>query len=102
MLLFTQVNAFWGIPVLILLGLFLYAPNPILLTVVNSTVTEHKTFINGVYFTINFLLNAIMVMVVGWIADRIGLETTYKLSVIGGFLAIPFIWSMKKSIYSEF
>ncbi len=96
----TQVNAYWGIPILLILGAFLFAPNPILLTVVNNTHTEHKTFINGLYFTVNFLLNAVMVMVIGWMADRIGLELSYQLSVIGGILAIPFIWTMRKDAYS--
>ena len=100
MFIFTQVNAFWGIPVLIVLGLFLFAPNPVLLTVVNEIETDHKTFINGTYFTINFLLNAVMVLIMGWIADRIGLDMAYKFSIIGGVLAIPFIWSMKKESYS--
>jgi len=96
---FTQVEGVWGIPLLIIIGIFLFAPNPVLLSVVNNTKTSHKTFINGLYFTINFLLNAIMVMFVGWLADRIGLDLTYKLSVIGGVLAIPFIWSMKSETY---
>jgi FSR family fosmidomycin resistance protein-like MFS transporter len=101
MFLFTQLDPIWGIPVLIVLGIFLFAPNPILLTVVNSTDTPNKTFINGIYFTINFFLNSLMVMVMGFIADRLGLDTAFKLSVIGGIVAIPFIWTMKKDGYSE-
>lgn len=98
---FTQVNPLLGIPILILLGVFLFAPSPILLTVVNSTKGPNKTFVNGVYFTINFLLNSLMVMVMGFLADRLGLNMAYKLSVLGGLLAIPFIWNMKKEGYSE-
>ncbi len=99
MLLFTQVNAFWGIPVLIILGIFLFAPSPVILSVVNNVKTKHLTFINGLYFTINFLLNAIMVMIIGWIADRIGLETAFLISVIIGMAAIPFIWSLDEEAY---
>jgi len=101
MLIFTQVSVFWGIPVLILLGIFLFAPGPVLLSVVNSSKTANLTFLNGVYFTINFLLNAIMVMIMGWIADHIGLSNTYLLAVAIGILAIPFIWKMRKESYSE-
>ena len=101
MFLFTQLGPIWGIPVLIVLGIFLFAPNPILLSVVNNTKTDNKTFINGIYFTINFLLNSVMVMVMGFIADRLGLDMAYKLSVIGGIASIPFIWTMKKDGYSE-
>jgi len=96
MLLFTQVNVFWGIPVLIVLGVILFAPSPVILSVVNNTKTKHLTFINGMYFTINFLLNAIMVMVMGKIADGIGLELAYLISVGIGMAAIPFIWSLKE------
>jgi len=101
MLLFTQLDPVWGIPVLIVLGIFLFAPSPILLSVVNNTKTDNKTFVNGIYFTINFLLNSLMVMVMGFIADKLGLDTAYKLSVFGGIIAIPFIWTMKRDGYSE-
>jgi len=96
MLLFTQVNAFWGIPVLVILGIVLFAPSPIILAVVNNSKTRHLTFINGLYFTINFLLNAVMVMIMGKIADAIGLDLAYLISVIIGMAAIPFIWSLKE------
>jgi len=101
MALFTQLDPIYGIPVLLILGVFLFAPNPILLAVVNNTDGPNKTFINGIYFTINFLLNAVMIMIMGFIADRIGLAMTYKISVLGGIAAIPFIWSMKKGSYTE-
>lgn len=100
MFLFTQLDPLYGIPVLLVLGVFLFAPNPILLTVVNSIDSPNKTFINGIYFTINFLLNSVMVMIMGFIADRIGLNLTYQLSVFGGIAAIPFIWRMKKTSYT--
>ena len=96
MLLFTQVNVFWGIPVLIVLGIALFAPSPVILSVVNNSKTKHLTFINGMYFTINFLLNAVMVMLMGWIADSIGLDMAYLISVVIGLAAIPFIWSLKE------
>lgn len=96
MLLFTQVGAVWGIPVLIVLGLFLFAPSPVILSVVNNVNSRHLSFVNGVYFTINFLLNAIMVMVMGKIADLIGLHTAYLISVAIGFIAVPFIWTLKE------
>ena len=99
MLLFTQVNAIWGIPVLIVLGVFLFAPSPVILSVVNNVKSKHLTFINGLYFTINFLLNAVMVMVIGWIADKIGLDLAYLISVIIGMAAIPFIWSLNEEKY---
>jgi FSR family fosmidomycin resistance protein-like MFS transporter len=101
MLVFTQVSVGWGIPLLILTGIFLFAPGPVLLSVVNSSRTEHLTFLNGVYITINFFLNALMVMIIGWIADLIGLKNTYLLSVGIAFLAIPFIWRMKKESYTD-
>ncbi len=101
MTLFTLLDPIYGIPVLLILGLFLFAPNPILLAVVNNTDGPNKTFVNGIYFTVNFLLNAVMIMIMGFIADRIGLPLTYKISVLGGVVAIPFIWSMKKGSYAE-
>ncbi len=101
MLLFTRVNVFLGIPLLIILGVFLFAPGPVLLSVVNSSRTMNLPFLNGIYYTINFFLNAVMVMIIGWIADQIGLPNTYLLSVGVGLLAIPFIWRMKFESYGE-
>ena len=100
MLLFTRIDPYFGIPVLIILGVVLFAPSPVILSLVNNSKTKHLTFINGLYFTINFLLNAIMVMVMGKIADAIGLDNAYLISVLIGFVAVPFIWSVKEE-YQE-
>ena len=81
---------------LVLLGLFIFASSPVLLAIINSFDVERPAFINGVYMTISFIVGAITIMIVGILADKFGLESTYKILSIIGFGAFPFVLILSK------
>jgi hypothetical protein len=91
MWLYTSTGESFAIPLLILLGFFMFASTPILLAVVNDIDSEHAAFLNGVFMTINFLFSAFAIILVGVFGDLMGLELTYRLSPLFGLLSIPFI-----------
>lgn len=41
--------------------------------------TEQMSFINGIYMMISFVLSSVMVLLVGWAADKFGLIFSYKI-----------------------
>ncbi len=46
---------------------------------------------NGLFMMISFIARSAVVVVVGFIADRIGLNTTYLISAAVGLIGIPFV-----------
>lgn len=79
------------IPILILMGFFFFASNPVMLAIVNEIKSERPAFINGVYMTINFVISAITVTLAGALGDFVGLDLMYKIVSLFPLMAIPFI-----------
>ncbi|MFH2129028.1 MAG: MFS transporter [bacterium] len=83
------------IPILLLMGLFLLAPMPVMLATVNEIKNEHPAFANGIYMMLNFVINSAAVMAIGVLGDRIGLEMTYQISALLAVTAVPIIYRMQ-------
>jgi FSR family fosmidomycin resistance protein-like MFS transporter len=81
-------------PSLALLGIFMFANAPILLSIVHELDTKMPIFINSIYMTINFGITSISVLMLGVFGDHIGLNTTYKIASVLAFIAIPFAMSL--------
>lgn len=82
--------------ILILLGFFLFAFTPVLLALVNESKSDFPTFLNGIFMTINFLTSAVTISLIGFSADYLTLETTFLLSSLIGFAAIPFVLKLSR------
>lgn len=95
MWLFVIAEGKFVIPVLILSGVFLFAIGPVLLALVHDIDSKRMSFINSIYMTLSFTLNAVMVLLVGFAADRIGLDLTYRISAFLAAGSIPFVLLLK-------
>jgi FSR family fosmidomycin resistance protein-like MFS transporter len=95
MYLFVALDGKFTIPVLIVTGFFLFASGPVLLALVHDIDSRRMSFINGIYMTINFVLGSLMVLAVGFAADRIGLDLTYRISAFVALGSVPFVLFMK-------
>ena len=85
------------IPILILMGFFLFAPGPVMLAFVQDTNSGRPSFINSVYMTVSFFLGSLMVLFVGFLGDTIGLELTFKICAALSVLSIPFIFLLREN-----
>lgn len=94
---FVYANDVMRFPILLTLGLFLFASTPVLLALVNDTRSEHPSFINGIFMTVNFSFGAIGVFCVGLLGDVFGLQTTYLIAACGGVFTLLFILNLFKS-----
>ena len=81
---FTQ-NIF----LLSLLGLFMFASGPVLMASIQDTDSSMPTFMNSMYMFINFGVGSVVVFVLGFMGDLIGLEQTYKWCVVFALGTIP-------------
>lgn len=91
MFFFNFIHGFWTLPLLILMGVFLIAPTPILLALIHELKTERLAFVNGIYMTINFTMSSIMLLLVGVSSDIFGINITYKASAFVGLIAVVFV-----------
>ena len=91
MYIFTFIQGFWTLPILILMGVFLIATTPIFLAIVHELETERLAFVNGVFMTITFTMGSLMVLLVGIASDYFGIIFTYKASAFVGLIAIVFV-----------
>lgn len=90
MLLFISVRGWPTFPLLIALGLFLFATQPVLLTIVQEQGQFAPALANGVYMTLNFIISSLSTLLIGFLGDRIGLGPTYLFCALLSFVGIPF------------
>jgi FSR family fosmidomycin resistance protein-like MFS transporter len=92
---FMMVEGIFIFPLLLIMGVFLLAPMPVMLAAVNEIKSEQPAFLNGIYMMINFVINSAAIMLIGFMGDNIGLDLTYKISAVFALTAIPVIIRMK-------
>lgn len=96
MLIFLLVSGWLQMIVLILIGFFLFGSSPVLLAMVQDMSADRPSFNNGVFITISFAFGAFATMLIGFLADAIGLENSFYLSPLFALLAIPFAFRLVK------
>jgi FSR family fosmidomycin resistance protein-like MFS transporter len=96
MLIFLLVSGWLQMIVLILIGFFLFGSSPVLLAMVQDMSADRPSFNNGVFMTISFAFGAFATMLIGFLADAIGLENSFYLSPLFALLAIPFAFRLVK------
>ena len=94
--LFLTTGSSFTIPLLLAIGFFLFAPNPILLAIVQDTDSSHPSFLNGIYMTLLFGISSIITLLVGRLVDTIGFDITYRVAVFIAAAALPFIFFIPK------
>ena len=64
-------------PVLMALGFSGLMATPIIMASVQEAVPEHRALANGVYMALSFAIRSIVVVLVGGIADWMGMRWTF-------------------------
>ena len=85
------------IPVLLLpVGFFIFSPGPVILGLVQDLKSEYPAFINSIYMTLNFCISSLLVIIVGYSGDKLGLETTIVIFSALSLFSIPFVFLIHK------
>ena len=95
MFLFISFDGYMSFVFLVLLGLFIFAPGPVLLALVQDKEKDKPVFANSIYMTVSFVTASLSVVFAGLLGDWIGLENTYKISAFLAIGAIPFVLLLK-------
>jgi MFS transporter, FSR family, fosmidomycin resistance protein len=91
---FTLTGGWFRIAALLVTGFTLLSTTPVMLALVQEHARHAPAAANGLYMMTSFIARSAVVVVVGFIADRIGLQTTYLISAAMGLIGIPFIFQL--------
>ena len=97
MLIFLQLNGAVQVPLLLLLGFFAVSITPVIMALVQENFPDNRSFANGVYMAITFVLRSVAILIVGGVADMTSLRFTFYLSAILVIFGLPFIRFLPKS-----
>ena len=95
MALFVSSSGVWSFVFLLLLGVFVFAPGPVLMALVQDVSKELPVFMNSIYMTISFGTSAVSVVFAGVLGDWVGLEQTYLISAVIAIGAVPCVLLLK-------
>ena len=96
MLLFVHMSMVWAIPLLILMGISLFGSTPVMLAMIQDRAKDRPAFFNSIFMLISFFVSAVLVLVIGALADAYGLQKTYSLCGWMAFGAVPFVLMLPK------
>ncbi len=96
LLVFLWAGEQYTLPLLIALGLTAIAPAPVMLAIVQDEFPENRALANGIYLALSFMIRALGIWAVGYLADQYGLSQAYTLAAFATFLAIPAIYVRHK------
>jgi FSR family fosmidomycin resistance protein-like MFS transporter len=88
---------FQSIYILAILGFFIFAPAPVLMALVQDSNSSMPTFMHSIYMGINFGLSSIIVLLIGYLGDNIGLNQTFMIcNILGlGSFIVTFVMIKK-------
>ncbi len=92
--LFTITQGWFSYAMLILTGFTLLSTTPVMLALVQEHAKSSPSAANGLFMMISFLARSAIVVVIGMMGDRLGLQTTYLISSALGFSGILFIFRL--------
>ena len=81
---------------LIFTGFTLLSTTPVMLALVQENAGRAPAAANGLFMMVSFIARSAVVVVVGFIADRIGLNSTYLISAAIGLISVPFVLMLPK------
>ena len=88
---FTLSGGWLRVASLIATGFTLLSTTPVMLALVQENARQAPAAANGLFMMINFIARSAVVVIVGFVADRIGLNITYLISAAIGLIGIPFV-----------
>lgn len=91
LLAFTAVNGWLMVILLILLGLSMLSIGPVVMAMVYESYPESRSMANGTFMTTAFLARAVGVLVVGIVADNVGLQLAFRGAALVYLLGLPLI-----------
>jgi FSR family fosmidomycin resistance protein-like MFS transporter len=91
LLVFIWLDGWLKFVPLVLTGFTLLSTTPVMLAMVQENSATSPAAANGIFMMTSFMARSSVVVIVGFVADLIGLKNTYLVSASLGLVGIPFI-----------
>ena len=92
MFVLVYTTIWWRLPLLLPLGFFGLMATPVIMASVQESAPENRALANGFYMALNFVVRALIVVVVGGFADWMGMRSAFLACAILGLLGTPFLF----------
>jgi FSR family fosmidomycin resistance protein-like MFS transporter len=86
----------WRLPLLLPLGFFGLMATPVIMASVQESAPENRALANGIYMALNFVLRALIVVLVGGFADWMGMRWAFLACAALGLLGTPFVFRLPR------
>lgn len=97
MVLFIFSTGFWLIPVLVVLGFFIFAPMPVLLALVQEKAHDYPAVANGILMTLTVISSSLTILLIGCLSDWLGMKNAYLIAAAISFSGIPLVLLLKEN-----
>ena len=91
---FLYAPSWATLPLLIGLGLTAISQTPVKMAIVQDNFPDHRAVANGIFMSMNFVIRALAIGVVGLLADRFGLMNAFLWSGLLAFLSVPAVFTL--------
>ncbi len=92
MFVLVYTTGWWRLPLLLPLGFAGLMATPVIMASVQESAPENRALANGIYMALNFVVRALIVVVVGGFADRMGMRSAFLACAALGLLGTPFVF----------
>ena len=70
---------------------------PVIMAIVMENFSENRSFANGIYMAVSFVIGSIASILVGLLSDLLEMQTTFMISAGLVVLGLPIIFWLAKS-----
>jgi len=89
---FLSAPGWLSAPLLIALGLTAISQTPVKMAIVQDNFPNNRAVANGIFMSMNFVIRACAVWIVGLLADQVGLMNAFFWSGLAAFLSLPAVF----------
>jgi len=97
MFLFLGVSGWLRLPLLLLLGFSAMPIMPVVMALVQESFPENRALANGIFMGMTFVIQAAATIILGVLADIVGLQTAFVISAALPLLGVPLILLLPKA-----
>jgi FSR family fosmidomycin resistance protein-like MFS transporter len=93
---FLAFRGWLQILMLVGIGFTVFLSNPAFLAMIQTRFQYNRSLVNGIYMSSSFILRSVVVVIVGWLADRYGMRPVFVWSALASLLAVPVMFFLPK------
>lgn len=89
LLLFLLTDGWLRLPLIFLLGFFALSTTSVMIALIQENAHGHPGTAHGLFTATGFAVRSVVVLLVGILADWLGLQAAFLISALLGFVALP-------------